>query len=533
MAELSLPRPELNGPPVIDLAAVPDGPRSIMDRLCSAGHAAYLVGGCVRDLLAGRQPADWDVATDARPDELLVLFPGARYENRFGTVGVEAGAAVHEVTTFRADGTYRDYRRPDDVVFADRLEADLARRDFTINAMAIGRDPRTESPDAPARLVDPYSGRADLAAGVVRAVGDPAVRFREDALRLLRAARFASQLDFAVEPGTRAAMAVAADLARHLSGERVHAELARLLAAARPSVGLRLLAETGVLAIVAPDLDRQRGIPQAKVPGDDLWDHTCRTVDAAPADRPRVRWAALLHDLGKPATFADDHFVGHEAVGATLAAAWLEGLRAPRAEIERIAHLVRLHMFAYEPGWSDAAVRRFIRRVGPTALDDLLALRVADNVGSGLPAGYGGLDELGRRCWDALRDRAALRRGDLAVDGADLVQALGIPPGPVIGRLLEMLLDRVIGDPVLNHRARLLELARELAQAEEDTGSGRGEARSPATDAARSAAMEAPMSAGEPLASEADAPAADAPASGGEPRASEGPVLASGGERAP
>ncbi|MCU0483573.1 MAG: HD domain-containing protein [Chloroflexi bacterium] len=433
-----------------------------MTTLWAAGHAAYLVGGCVRDLLAGRVPADWDVGTDARPDRLQALFPAARYENRFGTVGVEAEGSIHEVTTFRADGVYRDHRRPDAVSFADGLEEDLGRRDFTINAMALGRDPRTEGPAA-MELVDPFGGRSDLAGRVLRAVGDPETRFSEDALRLLRAARFAAQLGFTVEPATLAAMTACAPLAGHLSGERVHAELGRLLAAPRPSVGLRLLEVTGVLAVVAPELALQRGVPQAKIPGDDLWDHTCRTVDAVPADRILVRWAALLHDVGKPATFADGHFVGHESAGATLAAAWLEGLRAPRAEIDLVVHLVAQHMFAYEPAWTDAAVRRFIRRVGPASLDDLLALRAADNVGSGQPAGNDGLDELSRRCGQQLAARVALRRAELAVDGDDLA-GIGIPPGPLMGRLLSELLDRVLADPMLNDRGRLLELAREIAE---------------------------------------------------------------------
>ena len=441
---------------------MPDGPRSIMTALWGAGHAAYLVGGCVRDLLSGRAPADWDVGTDVRPDQLLGLFPAARYENRYGTVGVEADGSVHEVTTFRADGVYRDHRRPDAVAFTDRLEADLARRDFTINAMALGRDPRRDD-GAGIELVDLHGGSDDLAAGLIRAVGDPAIRFTEDSLRLLRAARFAAQLGFTVEPDTKAAMAACAALAARLSGERVHAEMGRLLAAPRPSTGLRLLEETGVLAAIAPDLAFQRGIPQAKIPGDDLWAHTCRTVDAVPAGLPRVRWAALLHDIGKPASFADGHFVGHEAVGAELAEAWLEALHAPRADIERIARLIRQHMFAYAPSWSDAAVRRFIRRVGPDAIDDLIALRAGDNVGSGQSAGHDGLDELARRCRDQLAARVALERGDLAVDGDDLAR-IGIPPGPLMGRVLDGLLDRVIADPMLNDRARLLELAREIVR---------------------------------------------------------------------
>jgi tRNA nucleotidyltransferase (CCA-adding enzyme) len=466
VARLPLPGRELTAgrpapfDPRTAAPAIPNGIRTIATILRSAGHEAHLVGGCVRDLLRGVEPDDWDVATDARPDRLLALLPGARYENRFGTVAVPLADGVHEVTTFRRDGTYSDHRRPDDVTFGDSLEEDLARRDFTINAMAIPLD----AAGAPGDPVDRYDGRSDLDAGILRAVGDPRARFREDALRMLRAVRFAATLGFDVEPATRAAMSAEADLAAHVSGERTFAELVRLLAADRPSIGLRLAEATGLLAVVAPDLARQRGIPQAKIAGEDLWDHTCRTVDAAVADidggLPLARMAALLHDVGKPATFADGHFVGHDVAGADLAAAWLDGLRAPRAFSERVAHLVRHHMFAYSPDWSDAAIRRFIRRVGIGDVEVLLDLRAADNVGSGLAPDVDGLEELRARCRDQLAQRVALDRGDLAVDGEDLMRALGMAPGPALGRLLDRLLEAVIGDPLLNERGRLIALAR-------------------------------------------------------------------------
>jgi tRNA nucleotidyltransferase (CCA-adding enzyme) len=431
--------------------------------LRDAGHDAHLVGGCVRDLMRGVAPDDWDVATDARPDRLLALLPGARYENRFGTVAVPLADGIHEVTTFRRDGTYSDHRRPDDVTFGDALDVDLARRDFTINAMAIPLD----ATGAPGEPIDPYDGRADLAAGILRAVGDPRARFREDALRMLRAVRFAATLGFEVEPTTRAAIGAEAPLAAHVSGERTLAELARLLRAERPSVGLRLAEATRLLAVVAPELARQRGVPQAKVPGEDLWDHTCRTVDAAAATRegalPLARMSALVHDIGKPATFADGHFVGHDVLGAELAAAWLDTLRAPRTFTARVANLVRHHMFAYDAAWSDAAVRRFIRRVGVDDVEQLLDLRAADNVGSGLAPDVDGLEELRARCRAQVAQHAALDRGDLAVDGDDLMRALGLEPGPALGRLIDELLEAVIGDPLLNERGRLLALARELA----------------------------------------------------------------------
>jgi tRNA nucleotidyltransferase (CCA-adding enzyme) len=479
MAGLPLPGPELTAGELasvdpravtpatpedpVSVAAIPDGVRSIARTLRAGGHEAHLVGGCVRDMLRGTSPLDWDVATDARPDRLLALFPGSRYENRFGTVAVPLDDGVHEVTTFRHDGTYSDHRRPDDVTFGDTLDEDLARRDFTVNALAIPLD----GDGRPGPVVDRWGGRDDLAAGILRAVGDPGARFREDALRMLRAVRFAATLGFTVEPATRAAISVEAPLAVHVSGERTFVELMRLLAAERPSVGLRLAEETGLLAVVAPGLALQRGIPQAKIPGDDLWDHTWRTVDAA-APRlvdglPLARTAALLHDLGKPATLADGHFVGHEAVGAELATAWLDDLRAPRAFTVRVANLIRHHMFAYSAEWSDAAVRRFIRRVGQADFEDLLDLRAADNVGSGLAAKADGLDDLRTRCRAQLAAHVALSRGDLAVDGDDLMRALSLTPGPVVGRLLDELLERVLADPMLNERGLLVAIAREVA----------------------------------------------------------------------
>jgi len=429
-----------------------------MERLWSHGHAAYVVGGSVRDTLLGRRAGDWDLTTDARPDRLLAVFPGAVYENQFGTVAVREGDTVHEVTTFRSDHDYADFRRPHRVEFGDDVRLDLARRDFTVNAIAWGR-----GADAPASvLVDPFDGVADVERRTLRAVGEPGARFGEDALRMVRAVRLAAVLDFSIEPATRAAIGDNAVLVAHVSGERVSAELEKLLAAPRPSLGLRLMADVGLLDVLLPELAAQRGVPQNKIEGEDLFDHTVRSVDAAPPDRPVVRLAALLHDIGKPPTIDDGPFRGHEVVGADMAANVLERLRTPRVAQERVVRLVRNHMFMYEPRWGDAGVRRFIQRVGIDAVDDLFALREADNAGSGVPDGAHGLDELRSRVEAEIAASVVLDLSRLAVDGDDLMGELGVPQGPHLGRILDELLERVIAEPKLNDRATLLLLAESM-----------------------------------------------------------------------
>ena len=439
--------------------AIPEEVEQLLNVLWRAGHAAYVVGGSLRDSLLGRQAADWDLATDARPPQLQALFPGAVYENQFGTVAVRRGQATYEITTFRTDHDYADFRRPHHVEFGDSIELDLARRDFTVNAMAWGA-PAASRP----ALFDPFDGRADIDSRLLRAVGNPDERFQEDALRMIRAVRLAATLEFEIEPATLTAIERHARLVQHLSGERVAAELDKLLAAPLPSVGLRLMADTGILGQVSRDLASQHGVAQNKIEGEDLWQHTLRAVDAAPVDRPIVRLAALLHDIGKPQTAADGHFYGHERVGAELADAFLTRLHYPRAVVERVVELVRQHMFLYESEWTDTAIRRFIAKVGVPVLDDLFELRRADNVGSGRPPDAAGLDELRGRVESQLAARVALDRSGLAIDGEDLIRELGLQEGPRIGVLLDALLERVMTDPALNDRPTLLLIARSLVE---------------------------------------------------------------------
>ena len=461
------------GPPDGTRLVVPAPVNELLEILWAAGQAAWVVGGSLRDAFLGLPAVDWDLATDARPDRLLEIFPRAVYENQFGTVAVRHAGDLYQITTFRTDHDYADHRRPHRVEFGDSVEEDLRRRDFTVNAMAWGSPaPRAgaPAPSAGARaipsLVDPFDGRADVERRLLRAVGDPAVRFEEDALRMVRAVRLAATLTFEIEPATLAAIASRADLVAHLSGERIGAELGKLLAAPRPSIGLRLMADTGILGRISPELAAQRGVAQNKVAGEDLWDHTLRAVDAAPAERPVVRLAALVHDIGKPATAADGHFYGHDRIGADLARELLERLRYPRAATDRVVALVRQHMFDYEESWTDPAVRRFIGKVGRDALDELFELRAADNLGSGVPADGTGLAELRRRVDEQLVADAAVERADLAIDGDDLISELGLKRGPTIGRLLAELLDRVVADPALNDRPTLLLVARTLVEDE-------------------------------------------------------------------
>jgi tRNA nucleotidyltransferase (CCA-adding enzyme) len=442
-------------------AAIPEPVHGLLRTLWANDHAGYVVGGALRDVIAGTTGHDWDLATSALPEQTQALFDDAVYENTFGTVAVRAGGEVHEITTFRSDHDYADFRRPHHVEFGTSLEADLARRDFTMNALAWGADPNDPAATAP-HLADPFGGLDDIGAGVIRAVGDPRARFEEDALRIVRAIRFATTLGWTIEPATLAAIHATAPLVAHLSGERIATELEKILAAERPSVGLRLLADTGVLATISPDLAAQRGVPQNKVEGEDLWDHTVRTVDAS-ANQTIVRLAALLHDIGKPATAADGHFYHHDVVGAELAEALLDRLHVSTSTRTQVVHLVRQHMFRYESTWGDPAIRRFLAKIGPGTIDQLFALREADNAGSGVPRDADDLAGFRARIAAELEAGAILDRSALAIDGSDLIAELGLREGPELGRVLSILFDRVVENPRINDRAQLLAIARRLA----------------------------------------------------------------------
>lgn len=437
--------------------------RALLVTLQGGGARAHLVGGAVRDVLLGREiDPRWDIATSLTPDQVRARVTRAEgIGERHGTLLVIEDELLAEVTTFRREGAYSDARRPDEVWWTDDPIEDLARRDLTLNALAF--DPVSGV------LLDPFDGARDLDRKRLRAVGQPSSRLAEDALRALRIARFAAVLEMAPDDETRAALGGVVERARTLAVERVRDELVKLLAAREPSRGLELLRDSGLLALWLPEVAACRGVPQNRFHAYDVYFHLLHSCDAATPDKPIVRWAALLHDIGKPGTRAEKPdgegtFHGHERVGAELADARLAALRFPHAERERIVHLVREHMFDYQVEWSDAAVRRFVRRVGVEQVADLFDLRMADALGNGLKRpDVTKLASLAARVDRLIERPHVLGLADLAVGGADVMEVLGLPPGPEVGTMLERLLDEVLEEPTRNHReglrARILVLA--------------------------------------------------------------------------
>lgn len=438
---------------------VPKDVERVVATLTAAGHAAYVVGGCVRDAIRGVDPQDWDVATDATPEEIQKLFKKALYTNRFGTVIVLSGGHEVEVTTYRTEADYSDHRRPDRVAFTDSLHLDLSRRDFTMNAMAW----RPGKNGTPGELVDPFGGQRDLESRVLRAVGVPEERFREDALRMLRAVRFATLLDMRIDEPTVAAVRRNAHLAATLSGERINQEMTKILGAPRPSIAFRMLSDVGLLEVLCPELEESKKTPQDKVAALDVFEHSLATLDATPSGDLVLRLAGLFHDIGKPETFADGHFHQHEFVGEFKARQILRRWKFDKETVAEVAHLIRNHMFWYETHWTDSAVRRFIRKIGLDYIPALFALRRADNIGSGArsPRMYA-LEALWQRVQEQIAAANAFSPRDLKIDGDDVMRELGIPPGPEVGRILNALFERVLDEPALNTREKLIELAKAM-----------------------------------------------------------------------
>ena len=431
--------------------------QAILTRLEQAGYQAFAVGGCVRDTLLGRTPGDWDITTSALPQQVMALFDAVPTGIAHGTVTVRLEGRGFEVTTFRGDGPYLDGRHPSGVVFTRHLEEDLARRDFTVNAMAM---------DLRGRITDPFGGREDLQRRLLRCVGDPERRLQEDALRILRALRFAAVLGFSVEPETAAALVHQAHRLDLIAPERVSHELQRLLTGAYVRPVLRQFAP--VLAAVLPEIRPLMGFEQHSPHHRyDVWEHTVRSVETI-APQPVLRWTMLLHDVAKPQCFTLDeqgkgHFYGHDAQGAAMAEEILRRLRLPRRDTERIVLLIREHMRQIAP--TEKSVGRALHRLGPEALEQQLAVQRADRLATGT-GDTELLDQLQELLEKLLAEERCFTLRQLAVNGRDLM-ALGLA-GPAVGRMLQQLLAQVLDGTLPNDHAALLDAAQRSLEEQEN-----------------------------------------------------------------
>lgn len=436
--------------------------KEVSKALLNAGFEACLVGGCVRDILLSKEPKDWDITTNARPEEIQKIFPDSVYENNFGTVAVKTDSEdpklkIIEITTYRLEGKYTDKRHPDEIKFAKTVEEDLGRRDFTVNALALRM-----SLDKPFELVDPFGGMQDLSKKIIRAVGNPEDRFQEDALRVMRAVRFMAQLNFEMEEATEVAVKKHAGLLEFISRERIRDELSKTLMTECAAEGIDKMLKLGILKYVIPELVEGVGVSQNQHHIFTVFEHNLKSLNYAANKNYslEIRLAALLHDVGKPKSKRgegpDATFYGHQVIGARMAAQILDRLRFSREIIEKVVGLIREHMFVYDPETvTDAGARRLLRRVGPENIEDLFMLREADRIGSGVPKAQPyRLRHLKFRIEKVSKDPISAKM--IKVNGDDLIKDLDIQPGPRMGFILAILLEEVLDDPSLNEKEKLL-----------------------------------------------------------------------------
>lgn len=447
----------------------------IITTMKEAGFEAFLVGGCVRDMLLNKLPSDWDVTTNASPDQIISTFEETTmkvvYENNFGTVGIinkeeEKNSSTYavEITPYRTEGAYTDNRRPDEIQFSERIEDDLSRRDFTINAMAY--DPTTST------LVDEFGGQKDLQSHIITTVGNPHERFGEDALRIMRALRFAAQLGFSIEEQTMSAIKEHAQSLENISKERIRDEFIKLIDAPYAADGLIAMEKLGLLTYVIPELEEGVGCEQGGIHAFDVWTHLIKSLQHATNKEYalHVKIAALFHDIGKPRTRrrADGRgtkewtFYGHEVVGATISREIMKRLKFPKTLSEPVEKLVRYHMFFSDPeSITLSAVRRMVRNVGPDLIWDLMNLRTCDRIGTGRPKEepyrlrkyYAMIEEV-------MRDPISV--GMLKINGDILISEMDMEPGPHMGWILHALLEEVLDDPQKNDAQYLRERAGQL-----------------------------------------------------------------------
>lgn len=437
---------------------LPDYIQNFMQKFENANFKIYVVGGTVRGLLMNRKVTDWDFTTNAKPEEIMKLFPHSFYENTFGTVGIpeeiDGEQLVFEVTTFRKESGYSNTRHPDKVEWAEKVEEDLARRDFTMNAIAYDGN----------EFVDPYDGQKDIDAKIIKAVGEPDVRFQEDALRLMRAIRQSSQLQFHIEANTLESIKKNADLIQKISWERIRDEFFKMLESDFPAEGIYLLKDTGILKHILPEVTECFGVDQVSPERHHIYDvgtHLIESLRHCPSKDAITRFATLIHDIGKKETYRKDQstgiitFYNHEVVGAQQAEIIADRFKLSKKQKEKLVTLVRLHQFTVSEEQSDKAIRRFIREVGKENIDDMLALRTGDRLGSGSSETSWRTELFKTRIEEVQIVPFSIT--DLKIDGNDVMKELGIKPGPEIGKILNLIFEEVDEGLLQNERELLLE----------------------------------------------------------------------------
>lgn len=424
-----------------------------MDVIRESGYEVYVVGGAVRNLLLNKEVTNWDFTTNATPEHIQKLFPDNFYHNTYGTVTVKSGDDLFEITPFRKESHYTDNRHPEKIEWAKTLQEDLARRDFTINSMAF--DGKT--------ITDIFEGKKHISERQIVAVGNPDTRFQEDALRLMRGIRFASQLGFLIADETREAMTRNSELIKNISWERIRDELLKIVSSDFPSEGVLFLKSTGILHYILPELDDCFAIPQKSPKRHHVYDvgtHLVMALKACPSSDPITRLASLLHDIGKVGTFHKDEesqlitFYNHEVVGTIQAKQIAERLRLSNEQKTKLIRLIEFHQFTVVEDQTDKSIRRFIKDVGKEYIQDMLDLRTADRIGSGSTPTSWRLDLFKKRIIDVQKEPFTVK--DLKIDGTDVMKVLNIKPSRQVGDILDGLFEKVINNELKNEREELL-----------------------------------------------------------------------------
>jgi tRNA nucleotidyltransferase (CCA-adding enzyme) len=447
---------------------VPPFVQKILQTVRTTGFEISIVGGVVRDILSKHKQYDWDFTTNAKPEEILKLFPDGFYDNVFGTVGIPYEGATYEITTYRTEIGYSDLRHPDKVSWGNSLEEDLSRRDFTINAMALKVLPNSViAQNTDFELIDPYHGREDLTHKLIRAVRDPNERFKEDALRMLRAVRFGAQLGFTIEEKTLEAIQKNAPAIVSVSGERIREEMKKILNSDYAADGILLLHSSGILQYILPELEKGYQMTQAKHHKYDVFTHSINALRETPSKKWLVRLATLLHDVGKPVVMHGEGeertFYNHEVVGANIARSIADRWHFSKEEREKFVTLIRWHQFSVDEFQTDKAIRRFIVRVGNDNLEDIFHLRIGDRLGSGCTkAESWRLKKYMQRTIDVQKHTPSVK--DLKVNGKDIMETLHIEPGPKVGGILNKLFEEITEDTGKNEKEYLIQRIKEYGK---------------------------------------------------------------------